>query len=71
MPPLEQGAAAGGQFLKAKGFAQHIVGTVIQQAHHRLGSCPCSQHNYRTTQLLRQAQGGAALQQFCTYQEIG
>ena len=57
MAPLEQRAAAGGQLLKAKGFAQNIISTVIQQPHDRISATAGRQHDDGTTQLVRQSEG--------------
>ena len=67
----QQGATAGGQFLKAEGLAQHVVGTGIEQGHHRLGARAGREHHHRAAQLGRQTQGRALIQQLSADQEIG
>ena len=70
MAPLEQRAAAGSQLLQAKGLAQNIISTVIQQPHDRISATACRQHYDGTTQLLRQSEGGTLFENFGADQEI-
>ena len=70
MAPLEQRAAAGGQLLQAKGLAQNIISTVIQQPHDRISATAGRQHDDGTTQLVRQSEGGTLFENFGADQEI-
>ena len=67
----QQGAAAGGQFLQAERLTQHVVGTAIEQAHHRLGAGARGEHHHWTVQLGGKAQGTALIQQFGAHQQVG
>ena len=67
----QQGAAAGGQFLQAKGLAQYVVGTRIEQGDNRLGARAGREHHHGTAQLGRQPQGRTLIQQFGADQQIG
>ena len=53
----QQGAATGRQLLQPERFAEHIIGTIVEEAHHGLGTGAGREHNHRTTQLLPQPQG--------------
>ena len=69
-PPLEQGAAAGRQLFQPERFAKHVIGTVVQQSHHRICSASSSQHDDGAAQLIGQAQGGTLFKNFGADQKI-
>ena len=49
----QQVTAAGGQFFQAKGLAQYVVGTRIEQGYDRLGARAGREHHHRAAQLGR------------------
>ena len=70
MPSLEQCAATGGQFLEAKGFPQNVIGTFIQQSHHRIGTTAGCPHDHWTTQLISETESGSLIENLSTYKKV-
>tara|TARA_B100001063_G_C16419482_1_gene383471 strand:+ start:147 stop:440 length:294 start_codon:yes stop_codon:yes gene_type:complete len=68
--PFKQSPTAGGHFFKAKGFAQYVIRTVIEQTHNGFSAAAGCQHNHRTAQLLAKSQGRTLLQEFSTHQQV-
>jgi hypothetical protein len=62
---FEQGSAPCGEFLKAEGLTKHVVGSVIEQAHHRLCSVPGRENDHRAAQLLAEPERRTLLEQLC------